>query len=175
MEENHKLEIEELEERTFMLGSQITSTTHRKTKESLMAEKSAINLKIDHLRILQDAENEEQYSEKHHTLIIENREFIFFSVNGERIFINPKGEVEFKYAPCGHKKHMPISDLRLHQHENNRIKFETWRRLLKENMVYNGAMKCEQCLKDKEKMFQQFRRHGTRPISKVSWELRALR
>lgn len=168
-------EIKELEDRAFNLHSQATATTHIKTKESLMAEEAAINLKIEHLRTLQNEENEKQYSEKLQTLITENRNLIFFSVNGERIEIDKKGKVEIRFTPCGHTKTMQIARLQLHHHENNRIKFETWVRLLKTNTVYSGGLSCQECRENKKKRFQTLRRYTHKSIPKLSWELRALR
>jgi hypothetical protein len=61
----------ELEQRSFDLASQITSTQHKKTKDLLIAEKSSIDLKIQHLRNLQDQKDEEEYADKTEEFILE--------------------------------------------------------------------------------------------------------
>jgi len=173
--DEHKFEIEELQRRAFDLGSKITSTDHQPTKKSLIAEKAAIDLKLEHLRRHRTIEEEKQYSEKLETLIKENRLFISFSVNNQRINIDEKGKVQVTFTSCNHRKSFPITELRLSQVENNRTKFERWVRILKTNITYTGEMRCRECQKNKEQRFQRLRRRTKEPTPKIRWELRALR
>jgi len=173
--DEHKSEITELEARAFDVHCEISSTAHIRTKELLMAKKADIDRKLAELRSHRDIEEEKQYAEKLDTLIKENRLFISFAVNTERIPIDEKGKVQVTFKPCNHRKTFTITELRLSQMGNNRTKFETWVRILKSNIIHSGAMRCEECRKNKEKRFQTLRRYTHATPPQLNWELHALR
>lgn len=165
-------ELTKLEKEEFRLHGQIIAEQYIPKKRQLSTKRSEVVLKINELkRKLKGIEGAE-YPKKTLTLIVENRTFISFIVNGTKIEIDENGNVEVVFTPCNHKNTFPISELRLNTSADKRVKFETWTRLLKENITYTGAINCEKCRKNKEKLLTKFRRYNNKPIGRASWVLR---
>lgn len=165
--------LRDLEQEAFELHGRIMAERHLPSRTKLMAQESKLQQQINNLKLKQEEERELESDQKTDKRINENRDFIFFSVNGTRIHIEEDGTAEVTFKPCDHKTTIQVKSL-LNFRNNNRLMCDQWERLLKENVTINGRLNCSKCRKDKAKKLKLFRRYDDKAIGRALWILRRL-
>ena len=168
--------IGELEAQSHILNGKIMSESYIHTKTELQKEQAQIKGELTALYLKRDEAIEEDSIKKLHDLIIENRTFISFKVNNDRIEVDKKGNITITFSRCKHQRTFPISE-RL-QANTKRGLFERWRRLLnpiQTTTLTTGTITCVECRKAKNKKLKLWGRYTNTPIPSLAWELRILK